>query len=589
MSLKIDPGPQVAPRWPTRNGHRRSSPIRSLAGDLRAWRPSRRARWLPWAAAWATIAVGVLNVISALTVELPDRVNALLAVAPDDAILGAHALALPFGLALVVIGVHLGRRRRRAMRVAIALLAVIGGLDLLKGLDVEEALLSWTLAGLLAWGRDAFCVRLDDRALSPALGRVALLVGAGLISTAMAVVVAVHASGVPTLAAAGHDAVGLLTLSGSSRFPDPFSWLPLAIGALGGATLVAGAAFLLAPRRGRSAKPDRAARSRALALVRSHGTDTLSFFKLRSDLSYMFSDDGQAFLAYRIEAGVLLVAGDPVADEHALPDLLLKLNGFAEARGLRIGVVGASEHMASLRDQTGLRALYLGDEAIVETATFSLEGRRIRKVRQATHRLAKAGYRTELRIVGEMTPAELDELEAISARWRDGADERGFAMAMDTLRGDHLADSVVVLARDDRGAVRGFLHFVPAYGRAALSLSLMRRDRDTPNGLTELLVVRAIELTRDRGVEELSLNFAAFARLLYRPATAFERVLGRLVALTRPVFKVESLYSFSSKFAPRWEARYLLYESARALPRTGLATLWAEGQLPRPRTRAYAP
>ena len=50
--------------------------------------------------------------------------------------------------------------------------------------------------------------------------------------------------------------------------------------------------------------------------------------------------------------------------------------------------------------------------------------------------------------------------------------------------------------------VRGFLHFVPSYGRKAVSLSFMRRDPETPNGLTEFLVARSIEAFRARGTEE---------------------------------------------------------------------------------------
>ena len=118
-----------------------------------------------------------------------------------------------------------------------------------------------------------------------------------------------------------------------------------------------------------------------------------------------------------------------------------------------------------------------------------------------------------------------------------------------------------------------------------MSLSSMRRDRETPNGLMEFLVVRAIEALRQRGVEEISLNFAAFARIMHGPHGLFERFVGRLVALGNPFFQIESLYRFNAKFFPRWEPRYLLYEGALGLPRAGLAVMWAEGQLPKPRRR----
>jgi lysyl-tRNA synthetase class 2 len=198
------------------------------------------------------------------------------------------------------------------------------------------------------------------------------------------------------------------------------------------------------------------------------------------------------------------------------------------------------------------------------------------------NRLVREGYRAEAHLLADLDPAALAELEGVSERWRDGAPERGFSMAMDGLQ---LADSVVVVARDGSGTVRGFLHFVPAYGRPALSLSAMRRDRDTPNGLSQFLVVRAIELLGARGTEELSLNFAAFARLLHSPRGPGERLLARIVRLGNPYFQIESLYTFNAKFAPRWQPRYLLHEGLAALPRTALAAMWAEGQLPRPALR----
>ncbi len=108
----------------------------------------------------------------------------------------------------------------------------------------------------------------------------------------------------------------------------------------------------------------------------------------------------------------------------------------------------------------------------------------------------------------------------------------------------------------------------------------MRRDPDTPNGLVDVMIVRAIQLGRERGIDELSLNFAAFARWLHSPQGALERLAGRALAILNPWFQIESLYSFNAKFFPRWEPRYLVHEGALSLPRASVAALQAEGQMP---------
>jgi len=72
------------------------------------------------------------------------------------------------------------------------------------------------------------------------------------------------------------------------------------------------------------------------------------------------------------------------------------------------------------------------------------------------------------------------------------------------------------------------------------------------------------------------------SRMMHSPERWYERLLGKLVAVGNPYFQIESLYRFNAKFFPRWEPRYLVYEGALGLPRTGLAAMWAEGQLPKP-------
>jgi len=536
---------------------------------------------LPLIAAWLTAAVGVVNVLSAVTPSVHDRMRLLTALAPDGMPSWAHVLAVPLGVALLVQARALALRRHRALVLAVWLLAALGVLNLLKGLDVEEALLSWTLAGLLLWGRSAFYVRSQVGTLGTALRSSALVAGVTLATALVAVLAAAHwATPHGGIRLDAREALGLLTLTGGPlHLAGPLEFLPWALGVLGVGALVAIAAILYRPLRGVRA-PCPVEHREACRLVREHGTDTLSYFKLRRDLSHLWSADRRAFLAYRVEHGVLVVSGDPVGAPDAVGELLRDALAFADLHGLQIAVVGASPGFAERCRPEGLRALYLGDEAVVETAGFTLEGKRIKKVRQACHRLRKAGYTCELRELGTLAPTELDALDAVTDRWRDGEPERGFSMAMEGLRGEHLDDTLVVIARDGEGAPRGFLHFVPAFGHPALSLSAMRRDPDAPNGIVDVMIVRAIELARERGIEELSLNFAAFAKWLHSPENALQRLAGRALTLLNPWFQIESLYSFNAKFFPRWEPRYLLHEGPLSLPRTTVAALQVEGQLP---------
>jgi lysyl-tRNA synthetase class 2 len=492
-----------------------------------------------------------------------------------------HALALPAGAALLLVAPYLAKRRRRAWETAVVLMVALGLVDLLKGLDFEETIITWAAALVLLLGSDAFRVRHDAITLRSAIWRVPLLGLAGVAATAMATWASQGHPSPRTIAAETADL--LRWHVGPIHYHHHyFAWIPEGVHLLELATLVAIAYVIFRPLTAPRGLPSPAAREVASDLVRAHGGDTLAFFKLRADKPYLFSEDRQAFVGYTIENGVLLLSGDPVGPEDAIPGLLDQVRLFAEARGLKLGVLGASERLRPLYEGLGLRTMYLGDEAVIELGRFSLEGRPIRKVRQSVTRLGKAGFEAELRELRSLDPATLAQVEAVVERGRHGAPERGFSMAMESLQGQHDHETLVVIARDVESQVRGILHFVPCYGRAAVSLSFMRRDPGTPNGLTEFLVVRAIELLRERGVEELSLNFAAFAKWLHSPEKRHERVLGRLVALGNPFFQIESLYRFNAKFFPRWDPRFLVYEGTFGLPRATLAAMWAEGQLPKP-------
>lgn len=451
------------------------------------------------------------------------------------------------GAGLVVLAAPLARGRRRALLAAAGLVLASLALD-------------------------------DDAIALPGLAAVVLLVLLLVCAPAF------RASGDPAtrrliIPAAALLAVGLV--ADLARAGGHLAH-PLAATLLVGAGMVAARA--LRPWRS-SAAADAEGRARAAQIVADHATDTLAPFTLRADKHFFFGEEGASFIAYRVVAGVALVSGDPVGDEAAFPSLVARFAHFAERRGWTLGVLGASTQRLPLWRDAGLRAHYTGDEAVVDPAAFSLEGRAIRKVRQSVTRLERAGYSTQVLRSSAIDEPLAARIAEIAARWRGDRCETGYAMAFAGAAIDPARDDLYVIARDAAGEPRGFLHFGIVPGRRALSLSSMRRERDTPNGLNEFLICRALEYARAEQVQRVSLNFAAFALLLDPPAPLdpLSRAERRLLSGLARRFQLERLLSFSQKFAPAWTPRYAAYPSVATLPRIAFAAMVAEAYVTLPR------
>jgi lysyl-tRNA synthetase, class II len=551
--------------------HRRPLPLR----------PFRHLDDVPAIAALATATVGLVDLLAAVSPNVRWRGRELLHFESVSVMRNAHSLAVPASVALIVTAYYLYRRRAGACRLAIALLGALTVFDVLKGLDLEVAVASAGCAALLYASRSSFTARHEPGSFRSALMLLPLL-GLAAATSALTVVALAAPHGVSTVAIFRETGDLLLWQAGPFGFQDELARTGVAVEWISVLAVLTAAYLLFRPLAAPRELPDSKVRHVAARIVREHGTDTLSYFKLRGDKHYLFNQERNAFLGYRVESGVLMISGDPVGDPADVESLVRSVVAFAAERSLKIAALGVSSSGRAVFRQAGLRALYLGDEAIVDTHTFSLDGRDIRKVRQSVNRLENAGYGTCLATLDELDPTIMAELEEVAQAWLGGAPERGFSMAMDSLRNPHCSKTLVLYTLDEADRVAGFLQFVPTYGRKAVSLSLMRRRPESPNGTTEFMIVKAIEALRDRGIAEVSLNFAAFARLLRAPEGLFQRAAGKGIALGDSWFQIERLYRFNAKFFPRWEPRFFMYERRLGLPRAGIAALWLEGQLPKP-------
>ncbi|GAA0922531.1 phosphatidylglycerol lysyltransferase domain-containing protein [Streptomyces asiaticus] len=521
------------------------------------------------------------------------RVHALAELLPGAVSSLAAAASIVVGLLLLMLAHGLKRRKRRAWVAAVGLLPVGAAAQLLYRHSVIGMVLSLVLMGVLIRYRAEFAALPDPRSRWMALAN---FVGMGAVSVTLGLlIVRSHPDTIEGSPSLGeqleHVLWGLFGFEGPVDYRHGADYtVGYSLGALGLLT-VATTAYLAFRPEHPAARLTPEDEERLRGLLTAHGRrDSLGHFALRRDKAVVFSPTGKAAVCYRVVSGVMLASGDPVGDVEAWPGAIARFMEEARAHSWTPAVMGCSETGGEVwTRETGLDALELGDEAIVDVADFTLSGRAMRNVRQMVKRIERAGYQTRVRRAAELSPEELEAIRRAAADWRGTDTERGFSMALGRIGDPADGDAVIATAHKaaDEGAQEGpygdlkaVLHFVP-WGRDGMSLELMRRDRSADPGMNELLIVAALRAAPELGVERVSLNFAMFRSALARgeklgagPVLRGWRAL--LVFLSR-WFQIESLYKFNAKFQPRWEPRFVVFRNTRDLPRIGLAAMQAEG------------
>jgi lysyl-tRNA synthetase, class II len=281
---------------------------------------------------------------------------------------------------------------------------------------------------------------------------------------------------------------------------------------------------------------------------------------------------------------VAVVSGDPIGPPDEAAQVLAEFLTHARAHGWHVAVLGASDRLLQVYRGTGLHPVYHGDEAIIDIASFSLDGRHMRATRQAVHRLERSGYRTEAMWAANLPPSLRAELTALDEDWLSGRVRKGFTMELDSLFRLGGTDAAFLIGRDADGRLAGCLHMAVCAPSRSLSLSSMPRRPGTPNGFSAWLIVNAVAWARHNGFEHLSLNFAPFADLLsgQTPTSSAQRLKrGALLKLKHALaLQLDNLVRFDKQFSPRWQSRYVVVEHRTDLPRVAFAAMAAEGYLP---------
>jgi len=531
--------------------------------------------WILWMSALVTAAMGAVNILSAVTPSLVDRLALLRRWFPTLALRSAHLTSTLVGLALIAIASNLRRGKRVAWLLTELLLAASVVTHLLKGLDYEEAGLALSLALGLWFTRGYFHARSDPPSLRRGLTAIAgAVLGTLAYGTLGFYVLDNHFHVNFRLWPAIQQTVvmftqfqdpGLVPLTGFGRY------FAASIYVIGASTLAYALWVLFRPVIMRSPAADEQ-RARAAAITQQHGRSSLARIALLPDKSYYF-DPGGSVVAYIAKGRVALALGDPIGPKDTIAAAIQGFIAICQRNDWRPAFYQIlPDHLSAYRD-AGLDVLSIGQEAIVDLTSFTMSGGDNKSLRYVFNRLTKEGYRAEI-VQPPLSSELLSALRAVSDEWLTHmqGEEKGFSLGW--FDDSYIRDGPVIVIYAPSGRVVAFANLIPEYQLNEISIDLMRHTRDAESGTMDYLFLSLFQWARQAGYATFNLGLSALSGVGESPGDPMiDRALRFIFEHINQFYSYQGLHAYKSKFHPTWSPRYLAYQGSAALLPTVLALI----------------
>jgi len=506
----------------------------------------------PYGFAVLAFGAGGLLLASSATPQIADRLDILSKWLPLLVIELSHFLASAVGVMLLVVAAGLWRRRRGAYWLALILLALGVVFSFLKALDIEEAVIFFVIGCLLAPCRNAFDrpSRLVQPTLSlPWFGAVMVVI---ITSTAFAFFAYRNVDYT-------NDFWWTFLRDGQApRFFRSGAFVALLVAAIAIQTL------LSPPRQPYKGKPSQALLARAeTILTKGNAGRAVGWLALTGNKDLFFSPSGRSFLMFRGRGRHWFVMGDPVGEPDDYHDLLWEFVEEAARIGVAPVFYGVGSTMLPELVALGMVVRKVGEEAVVDAATFSIAGKGKQNLRTANNRAAKDNLRFEVLAPGTAAAHQAD-LALISQQWLaiHGDTEKSFSVG--TLDINYINRTpLAVVWQDDR--IIAFANLWLQSGEVAIDL--MRYGAETPHGVMDYLFLSLVFWARDNGHTKVNLGMAPLGGLQDRRLAPALARLGALVfEHGNSVYGFEGLRAYKNKFGPKWEPVYIASAASTSLP-----------------------
>ncbi len=522
-----------------------------------------------------TAAMGVINVLSAVTPAVMYRLRLLAQYSPFRVVRGGHLVSALAGFALLLLSVSLWRRKQMGWLLTLSILVISIPIHLLKGLDYEEATLAAVLAGVLIYLRPHFHARSDPPSIKQGLQVLVAALGFTLIYGVIGFYLLAH----QFRANFGFWAAVRQTVVMFTQFYDPgLQPVPVtrfgryfadSIYVIGAVTIGYALLMILRPVLNRRPQTEEE-RSRAWDIVRAHGRTSLARYTLFDDKLFFFTPGG-SLISYVVENRVALVLGDPIGPVEDVKAAIAAFREFCAKNDWLPAFYQVRPEYLDVYKSLDFDVLPIGDEAMVNLTCFTLEGSENKTLRNSYNKMVRNGYHYDV-IQPPYSQRMLHELSYISNDWLTMHNAVEMRFSLGWFDEDYLNTCPILLVRDREGFIEAFANLVTGFQSNEIAVDLMRYRQHSESGLMDFLFVSLLTWAHEQGYITFNLGLSALSGVgEHSDDPIIERALNFIYQNVSRIYNFRGLHSFKEKFHPVWAQRYLIYPGASTLPAISVA------------------
>jgi phosphatidylglycerol lysyltransferase len=305
---------------------------------------------------------------------------------------------------------------------------------------------------------------------------------------------------------------------------------------------------------------------RAKRIVEQYGRSSLARFTLFDDKVYYFSPSGRSVIAYVPKGRSAVALGDPIGPTDDRREVLVGFQQFCARNDWYPAFYQTLPDDLALYESLGFQALKIGEEALVDLKTFTLDGKAGKNLRTPFNKLTKAGHTVHF-YQPPIADALLRELKTISDEWLQmthGAEKK---FSLGWFDNDYLRECEIAVVQTPHGEITAFANVVSEYQINEITIDLMRRRAEVEHGTMEFLFVSLFQHFQAQGYDSFNLGLSALSGVgQTEAAPRLEQAVHYLYSHLNQFYNFQGLHTFKDKFHPRWESRYLVYPGLAALP-----------------------